>query len=89
MKIIGLHPVQKLTFSSCNDLKDDSIEQLSTNENIKFLNIDGSDLVTDEGFRLLEKMTWLEELRFRGAGVSEAAKEALKAKLPNCKVLIR
>ena len=89
MKIVGLHPFQKLTFSSCNDLKDDSIEQLSTNQNIKSLNIDGSDLVTDKGFRLLEKMTWLEEFRFRGAGVSETAKEVLKEKLPNCKVLIR
>ena len=86
IKVVQAQPFRELRFFVCKGLNNEAIELLSTNQNVTSLVINGSHLITDEGFQFLERMTWLESLRFRGDGVSEAAKEALKAKLPNCKI---
>lgn len=86
IKIVSVHPFQKLRLISFEELNKESIELLSKNQSIKFLEISNAKNITDEGFKHLEKMTWLEELYIRQSGISEAAKEALKAKLPNCKI---
>jgi len=86
IKVVQAQPFRELRFFVCKGLNNEAIELLSTNQNVTSLVINGSHLITDEGFQFLERMTWLESLRFRGDGVSDAAKEALKAKLPNCKI---
>lgn len=86
IKIANARPFEEMRFHGCVQLNNKAIELLSKNQKLKSLRIVGSKLITDEGFQLLERMTWLEKLNFVGRGVSKSAKESLKAKLPNCEV---
>lgn len=86
VKVVSAHPFEVVQLNNCELLSDEAIELLSTKQNIKSLRISGENLVTDEGFQFLERMHWLKEFRYSGTGVSEAAQEALKTKLPNCKI---
>ena len=86
IEVANARPFRKIHFVNCNELNNEAIDSLSTNKDLRSLIIDGSKLVTDDGLQSLEKMTWLEKLSVKNTGVSEAAIEAMKAKLPNCEI---
>ena len=77
---------EQVSFSSCENVTDKTVELLSRNQNIKSLRFYGCDEVTDEAVSHLEQMKWLETLKVKSENVSAATLESLKSKLPNCKI---
>ncbi len=82
--LAGLNRMQWLNIDNTH-LSDDGLIHLKDMKELSFLHL-GSTKVTDKGMPVLESLTSLKNLIVTRTGVTQAGVDALKAKLPDCKI---